>query len=600
MPVAQILKAVLISVVLTLFAFVGGKLNLFGFEDVMDAASDDVFQQITSGTYGDRPEEREGQDRIRIISIDETGIEALRQGGWNGWPPGLDSLGILIEDMAYGSEPGPRAIFLDLIITGASTDVPSVDLEAILDSELEATPAVLLLRSIAEVTQARAWSGQSACRTDPLIRLACIIEAGGTPVILARPDALEQNGLTELQRQLDNVALLTPVLVNVRNYPLVDDYAQGPLPGVYGFDLYPASALYAADCLHDILRNGQARACDGQPVFQQAAEAARAALRPGARSSVPGTQARDIWSTPVAVLWGSRQPDRQTELTARVSSGIVPECEDRMGVVERSLRSLFNALPQSTACAYTFNLGYDRIVAGFGLEQDDYRYIFEDRLILVGSHMLNSDWVPTPVHGQLPGVHYHAMALDNLVSLDSRYRRADTTWFSTDDLFQVILTFILLLAVILAVMGRNTLLEDFRPQWKSRPPLWATVAYYASLIVLVVGLTWLIALIGKSAWDQAVINWLGIMGLAFGVLFMAARLTFITDVGGPLAFVDTWTRKLEFGDRNLTRRRRPDETPQDSGVPPPPKRQRRTPSSNATPPGTRRPRSRRKQPDASS
>ena len=79
--ITQIAKAAVISLVLTLSALAGAKLNLFGFEDATDAASDDVFQSLQAGDYG---ADRIGQDRVRVISIDEPGIEALRGQGWQG------------------------------------------------------------------------------------------------------------------------------------------------------------------------------------------------------------------------------------------------------------------------------------------------------------------------------------------------------------------------------------------------------------------------------------------------------------------------------------------------------------------------------------
>lgn len=573
----QLAKAALISLVLTLTAFAGSKLNLFGFEDAGNITSDDVFQEIQAGSYG---ADRRGQDRVRVVSLDERGIEALRQSGWTGWPPGFENLGILFEDMAYSAGAPPRAVFADLVITGGS----------IADEAARARFGELTA-VIGELTQAETWAARPACRADPLVRLACMIEAGGTPIILAKPDALEQDGLTWAQRRLDEVALLSPILVNARAYPLANDYGGARPEGVYGFDLYPAAALYAAHCLHARIRLDEPEACP-EPMFAPAAEAARAAL---AGEPVSAGGPPEIWSTPVAVLWGDRPAARQAELTARVSSGALEPCRERANVLARAAQRMVNALPRSAACAYAFNIGYDRLVAGFGLEEADYDFILADRLILVGSHMLNSDWVPTPVHGQLPGVHYHAMALDNLLEFGPDYRQVNTAWLSVDDILKSGLTFILLLTVIVAVMARNTILEDIRPQWKARPPLWATATYYLLLVVLVFGLTLLVAWAGFDWWKRAVINWLGILFLAFGVLIMAARLTFITDVGGPLRFVDAWAKKLDFGDRTLSRRRPPPAEP--APEPPPPRPRSRK---SASSPAPARARARRKPADAPS
>lgn len=568
--IAQIAKAAVISLVLTLSALVGAKLNLFGFEDATDAASDDVFQTIQAGEYG---ADRAGQNRVRVVSIDEPGIEALRQHGWQGWPPGLDNLGIMLEDMVYTASSPPHAVFADLVITGGS--ISTDEDRAAFDS---------LLVSLADLTQAEAWRNIPVCSRDPLVRIACIIEAGGTPVILAKPGGREQPALTDAQRRLDAVAVLSPVLVGARAYPLLEDYGGDTLDGVRGFDLSPGAGLYASHCLHALLRGGETANCDGAPGFAEAADIARAAIA-GEETAAPAAAGLDrAWGTPAAVLWGDRLADRQAEIAAQVSSGAVPSCRERVGVIERTVRRMVSQLPQETACAYAFNIGYDRLVAGFGLDQDDYDFILADRLVLIGSHMRNSDWAPTPVHGQLPGVHYHAMALDNLLEMGAGYRRVDSSWFSVDDAFVTLLTFVLLLAVILAVMARNSLLEDIRPEWKDRRPIWALALYYLALVALVGGLTFLIALVGFEWWNRAVINWLGIAALAIGVLAMAGRLTLITDVGGPLGWIDGWSRRLEFQDRTLSRKPRAVPAPEpepDPPAPPAPSRPRRTGSSSS-------------------
>ncbi len=583
--VSEIAKAAVISLVLTVSALVGAKLNLFGFEDATDAASDDVFQTIQAGSYG---ADHVGQNRIRVVSIDEPGIEALRQQGWQGWPPGLDSLGIMIEDMVYTAATPPRAIFADLVITGGS--IATDDDRAAFES---------LHASIADVTRAEAWREVPVCSSNPLVRIACIVEAGGVPVILAKPGGREQLALTDAQRRLDSIAVLSPILVGARAYPLMETYDGDAIDGVRDFDLSPAAALYAAHCLHAELREGQRRVCGAIPGIPEAAAIARAALsRSGDAASLDQAALQRAWGTPAAVLWGDRMAERQTEIAQAVSSGAVPTCRGRMGVVERTARRMFSQLPQDTACAYAFNIGYDRLVAGFGLDEADYDWILSDRLVLIGSHMRNSDWAPTPVHGQLPGVHYHAMALDNLVEMGADYRRVDSSWFSVDDVFVTLLTFVLLLSVILAVMVRNSLLEDIRPEWKDRRPLWVLALYYAALVLLVGGLTFLVALAGYQWWNRAVINWLGIAALAVGVLTMAGRITLITDVGGPLGWVDGLTRRLEFQDRRLSRRTAPEPEPEPDPEPSTPPRRRRGPASSSSRKPSGSPRPRRKPADA--
>ncbi|OIQ49628.1 CHASE2 domain protein [Pseudodesulfovibrio hydrargyri] len=53
---------------------------------------------------------------------------------------------------------------------------------------------------------------------------------------------------------------------------------------------------------------------------------------------------------------------------------------------------------------------------------DKVRGLLTDRAVLIGTALTGSnDLVQTPVNGQLPGVYYHAMALDNLTNYGPRY-----------------------------------------------------------------------------------------------------------------------------------------------------------------------------------
>src|SRR5260221_4178181 len=75
-------------------------------------------------------------------------------------------------------------------------------------------------------------------------------------------------------------------------------------------------------------------------------------------------------------------------------------------------------------CPYTLNIGYDRLIEGQGLETKDLEGLLAGKIVLVGGHFrASNDWVESPVHGQVPGVHYHAMALDNLIEHGAEYRR---------------------------------------------------------------------------------------------------------------------------------------------------------------------------------
>ena len=84
-------------------------------------------------------------------------------------------------------------------------------------------------------------------------------------------------------------------------------------------------------------------------------------------------------------------------------------------------------------CPYALTLGYDRIVAGLGLQQSDLQRLLAGKLVLLGGQFrASNDWVESPVHGEAPGVHYHAMAIDNLVEDGADYRRSGNQVLDSD------------------------------------------------------------------------------------------------------------------------------------------------------------------------
>ena len=60
-------------------------------------------------------------------------------------------------------------------------------------------------------------------------------------------------------------------------------------------------------------------------------------------------------------------------------------------------------------------------------EEEDSRLhdLLDGRYVMIGANLSGSnDMVTSPVHGEIPGVFMHAMALDNLLTYERRYKRA--------------------------------------------------------------------------------------------------------------------------------------------------------------------------------
>ncbi|MBA3810331.1 MAG: hypothetical protein H0X27_01570 [Caulobacteraceae bacterium] len=298
-----VMKALLVSLVLAVSAYAVAKINLFGFEAASDRLADQVYQRITAADYG---KGRRGQRAVRVIYLDETSIEAMKGYGWRRFPPTYDQQWTMLDDlMTVGGAP-PSAMYVDFVYMGqggTSDGFPT------------------FLNGLAAATRARAWADKPGCLADPLVKIACVLAAGGTPIILAKPSPSDLDLFTDIQRGLDAVAILAPAMVRLEAYPLITDYgfdkAKAARLGVRGFDISPAMGLYAAWCL----RRGDH--C-GEAVFERLASRAREALagRPGRAPDLS-----QVFDAPLDVVWGSRpDPDYLAVTRAVTPTAPRPRC----------------------------------------------------------------------------------------------------------------------------------------------------------------------------------------------------------------------------------------------------------------------------------
>jgi hypothetical protein len=388
----------------------------------------------------------------------------------------------------------------------------------------------------AQATKADAWADKPACTADPLMKISCIVAAGGTPLVFARPSAAELNLFTDLQKSLDRVSVLAPALVQEDAYPLATRYEGMPVQqqkalGVHGFDVSPAAALYVAWCV----RND---GC-GIPAMRALKQAGKDALAGKPAKSPDITRTLDF---PLDVVWGSRPDPDYLRITKSVS-GQPASCRgEATGVLGRFWEQFQAARgPGSGArqeCPYSPSLGYDRMVAGVGLQMEDLQRLLAGRLVMVGGHFrASNDWVDSPVHGQVPGVHFHAMALDNLVEYGANYRRNTDysgTFFDSDFLKSTLI-FGLAFFGIIGVMIRNSLHD--RAVEMNMPPRLRSQVYgplYLSLFIACVAVIAFATVLGVQFGRRAPINWIGIGFVSLGFLCYAVRETLPADICGSL------------------------------------------------------------------
>ena len=510
----RILKALLVSLMLAGSAYAVAKLNLFGLESTSDRLADHVYQRITAADYG---ADRKGQRAVSVVYIDETSMEAMKGYGWTRFPPTFDQQWSMFDDLLSVGGAPPAAMFVDFVYTGQGG--PNEGFET-------------FMSGVAAATHAGAWSTRPGCLADPLVKIACIEASGGTPIIFAKPSPADLDLFTDVQRRLDAVAVLAPALVGQEAYPLVTRYrfdaAKARRLGVHGFDVSPAMGMYTAWCLR------QADGCGLAMI---------AGLKARARAALTGQTAppvsTSLFSAPLDVVWGSRPDPDYLAMTAAVTGRPAP-CRgtgggwrDRLAEQMAGLRGPGSGARQE--CPYTLSLGYDRLVAGLGLQTRDLQRLLAGKMLMVGGQFrASNDWVESPVHGQAPGVHYHAMALDNLIEDGADYRR-NTTMVFDSDLLKSLLVAALAFCGVLGVMVRNSLL-DHAVATRMEPRL-RTAVYgplYLMLFTVSLGMVALATWLGVAYAHRTPINWIGISACAIGFLFYATRQTLPADIIGSI------------------------------------------------------------------
>ncbi|HEY2177835.1 MAG TPA: hypothetical protein VGH15_04575 [Caulobacteraceae bacterium] len=556
----RLFKALLVSLLLALSAYGVAKLDLFGLESSSDRLADQVYQRITAADYG---RDRRGQQAISVVYLDEASMQAMRSFGWNRFPPTYDQQWTMLDDlMTVGGEP-PAALYVDFVYTGQG-------------GPGEGFPT--FLAGVAAATHAKAWAGAPGCHVGPLVKIACVLAAGGTPIIFAKPSPTDVPLYTDIQHRLDGIAVLAPAVVGEHAYPLVTHYDFPPQTaaslGVHGFDVSPAMAMYAAWCLR------RADAC-GEALFKQVRGQARAALSARAIGAAVAPAADAAFGAPMDVVWGSRPDPDYLAMTAAVTGRPAPCRGEGAGWRQRLMEQLAGLRGPGTGtrqeCPYALTLGYDRMVAGLGLRSGDLKRLLAGRMVMVGGQFrASNDWVESPVHGQAPGVQYHAMALDNLIEDGADYRR-NAAMLLDSDLLKSLLVAALAFCGVLGVMLRNNLLDqavakgaEARLSAKVYCPLYAMM--FATSITVVIVATW----VGVTYAHRAPINWIGISFCALGFLFYATRQTLPADIIGSVEHLPTVRRTLalarlarrwlKFEEDRLVAPRRPRPSPPTSAT----------------------------------
>ncbi|WP_313024745.1 CHASE2 domain-containing protein [Pseudomonas lopnurensis] len=196
---------------------------------------------------------------------------------------------------------------------------------------------------------------------------------------------------------------------------------------------------------------------------------------------LPETPAQAGAQPPIALQWG-RGPAKEQRQVSDIS-----QCPAEHGAWRQALDQLLQAVfwritaPAETLCPYHLTITASTLATTVPEERALLRELLADRLVLVGAAIASAeDLTLSPVHGQLPGVYAHAMALDNLIQYGLDYFSAPPQVLDTEidvlDLFEM--------AFVLFVLWS----ESRHMGARSRPPVTLPLCAVAVLF----SLSWLL------------------------------------------------------------------------------------------------------------
>jgi hypothetical protein len=126
----------------------------------------------------------------------------------------------------------------------------------------------------------------------------------------------------------------------------------------------------------------------------------------------------DSHAEPMALMWGFKseaQSDRPD-----LTRGCEPGAPDLHRWVPRLIRQLWEGGDKPPLCPYHRSVSFAQIAE---MEEADLSDFVADKFVFIGAQVPGyNDLINSPVHGLLPGVHLHAMALDNFLSYGANYK----------------------------------------------------------------------------------------------------------------------------------------------------------------------------------
>ncbi|KCZ89468.1 hypothetical protein [Hyphomonas johnsonii] len=444
------------------------------------------------------------------------------------------------------------------------------------------------LTEVAAATAYGKWKDEPASRCGTaLLKVACIKANGGIPLVFAR--SIEVEPLVDgeepapAQRDLERIAILAPVrfLTEEGMYPTyttalghaeLQQYFQKKGQRAQRRPT-PAVVTYLAWCIDN------ANQC---PEIDKDPDESDRTFKMAERLQVILDRRGDQMS----LIWGSNVPryfaDMETFVTGKAptieklplfgrkidemapapkqDNPVVPgqekseiTCYIDANPVVMLARLLFNRTSGSDMQTYRtlvqpcpYHLEVPFFTIGEGSVSDGMaRAVFDGRVMIVGTRFRNSaDWTPSTAHGRLPGMHQHAMALDNLITDHQDYLRGPdgNRLFSfmgigRVDEGDVYETFVMLFVALAGVLGQFTMNRSLidkahaletGTRAQRRPSHWIFYIMTFGTILLIVGGALYFQLFYLR---MAPLNWIGVLTLSWSFFIFLMR----DEIGDDIA-----------------------------------------------------------------
>jgi CHASE2 domain-containing sensor protein len=169
------------------------------------------------------------------------------------------------------------------------------------------------------------------------------------------------------------------------------------------------------------------------------------------------------------VAWGLQPTDFNCERAANAPAPTRYVCDDLLSSLPGRLVQLLweSVVPRHWALTNPMPIPYHSVISANDLLDGGLRSkltpLLKDRIVIYGADIpLEKDYVYSPVHGLIPGVFIHAMAIDNLLTFGDRFihRSEGSETFRRD--FTEFQPFVLMLILAAAVTwNRYRLLEVY-------------------------------------------------------------------------------------------------------------------------------------------